>query len=144
MAKECKIDVGVQIHRPFTRVFKEYVDVVNDINDACKTCATGCYATPLPYVVVDYMPSGYTYDVSGSTRDPFEFITTGVLEDSFHLEPDVTDIYIYMAKRSQDRMNPIDSELEESEIDCLMRAMKDCGIEPVSTVEYTSPIIVTS
>lgn len=120
-------------------------ELAQDISDACLSCDLGCPKTLTEHVTVDYLPSGYEYSVNGNMNDPLlNRMETGELNGTFYLGPDDTELYVYMVKRADDRKDPIDAIPGDSEITCLMNALAGCGIGPVSTVDYSSPIIVTS
>jgi len=80
MAKECKIDVGVQIHRPATRAFKEYVDIVNDIKEG-------------DTIVVTILDKTTLYRVEKTGRSP----SGEILYDLVEMKPmDWTFIVVYI------------------------------------------------
>ncbi len=119
--------------------------VRNDILNACKQCAEGCYTTPLESSLVDYIPSGYTYTTDATMYDPLDnYKTKGVFEsESFYLGSDDTEVYIYMPKRSSDRSSWSDFDVQDTEKDCLVSEMQKCGISPVSSgfQTYTSTTV---
>lgn len=101
----------------------------------CSDCWEAC---PFPLdngPSVDYIPSGYDYAVEGNMYSSSDGMPSGGFSYGFTLERDVEDIYVFIPRRASDRQYAID----EAERDCLTSAMRDFGIEPVSTEDHAVP-----
>ena len=119
--------------------------VRNTILSACRSCASGCYTTPLESTLVSYIPSGYTYTVDADMYDPMdEYKIKGMIESaSFVLGRDDTDVYLYLPRRSSDRNTLYDMLPEDAEKTCLTNfASNICGMGPVVAETHAPTVVV--
>ena len=115
-------------------------DMRDMIMGNCSECTQGCYSPPLVSTLVDYLPSGYSYDVGATMYDPLaDYMPAGGFSYSgFALGSEDRDVYVYIPRRSSDS----GLVMTDSEKACLAAAMQKCEIDPVSTEEYVDNTIV--
>jgi hypothetical protein len=119
------------------------LDVLDEARDVCRACALACLGSTADSVNVDYLTLGYEYDVDARMHDPAnDFWITGGFKDSFNLETNVTELYVYIPRRSGDREFHEEFNMEDPEKECLAEALKSCGIEPVSPGPYPTRALV--
>jgi hypothetical protein len=114
-------------------------DMQSVIAEACRNCTQDCYSgPPLTSTLVDYLPSGYGYDVD-ATMSMANYMPRGSFSYSgFDLGSEDRDVYVYIPRRSSDS----GLVMTESEKACMAAAMQECEIGPVSTEEYLDNTIV--
>jgi hypothetical protein len=114
------------------------------ILDACRSCTQGCYSPPVESAIMDYLPTGYAYNVDAVMYDPLAdyMLKGGFSYNDFDLGREDTELYVYIPRRSSDRSGWTDFEMTDSEKSCLANALQKCEIEPVSTEKYVSATIV--
>jgi hypothetical protein len=116
----------------------------NQVLAACRACAAACYTPPVESTFVDYLPSGYSYSIEGKMYDTLnDYLVNGYfLQDGFFLEKNVTELFIYIPRRSGDRRGYTDFEVGESENSCLLASIQKCGLSTISAERQPSTTIV--